>query len=208
MFRDLREGAMNSGQMRTIIMERIAGDVMNQMVRMDVDHVEGLLHPGAPGKLDEATPDGLPPVYQEERANSLGYSPMQGAIGKNGADKGKGFGKDHKGGGGGKSYGGKDQKGKDGGQGAGKGERPVGACSHCWGFGHYYRACPVRLGPEAAAQAEKDYAIAVAKGDKGKGKGKAGKGKGQFAKKGVYGVEGFYGAEESGGDPLAWAEEQ
>ena len=65
--------------------------------------------------------------------------------------------------------------GKDGGQGAGKGERPVGACSHCWGFGPYYRACPVRLGPEAAAQAEKDYAIAVAKGDKDKGKGKKGK---------------------------------
>ena len=147
MFRDLREDTMNSGQMRTIIMERIAGDVMNQMVRMDVDNVEGLLIPGAPGQLDEAAPDGLPPVYQEEWANSLGYSLMQGAIGKNGAGKGKGFGKDYKGGGCGKSYGSKDQKGKDEGQGAGKGERPVGACSHCWGFGHYYRACPVRLGP-------------------------------------------------------------
>ena len=102
-------------------------------------------------------------------------------MGKNGAGKGKGFGKDQKGGGG-KGYG-QDQKGKDGGQGVGKGERPVGACSHCWGFGHYYRACHIRLGPEAAAQAEKDYSIAVAKGDKGKGKGKKGKGKGHFAKR-------------------------
>ena len=133
-----------------------------------------------------------PPTYNEEWANSLGYGPTQGAIGKNGAGKGKG--KDYKGGGG-KGYGGgygggsggKDQNGKDG----GKGDRPVGACSHCWGFGHYYRACPVRLGPEAAAQAEKDYAIAVSKGDKGKGKGKGkkGKGKGEYGK-GVYGVEG------------------
>ena len=31
---------MNAGQMRTIIMERIAGDFMNQVVRMDVDNVE------------------------------------------------------------------------------------------------------------------------------------------------------------------------
>ena len=115
-------------------------------------------------------------------------------MGKNGAGTGNGFGKDQKGGGG-KGYG-KDQKGKDGGQGAGKGERPVGACSHYWGFSHYCRACPIRLGPETAAQAEKDYAIAVAKGDKGKGTGKKGKGKGKFGKKGVYGVDGYYGAEE------------
>ena len=82
---------------------------------------------------------------------SLGYCPTQCAIGKSGkgGDKGKGEkgkGKDWKGGG---------DEGK--GLGAGKGEQPVGACSHCWGFGHYYRACPIRLGPEAAAQAEKEY---------------------------------------------------
>ena len=135
---------------------------MNQVIRMDVDQVE------------DRPPAEQPPethMYNEEWANSFGYGPTQGAVGKNGAGgPGKGKGKDYKGGGGGKGYGGsnggKDQKGKDG----GKGDRPVGACSHCWGFGHYYRACPVRLGPEAAAQAEKDYAIAVAKGDKGKGK--------------------------------------
>ena len=171
----MKEDKLNSAQMRNIIMERIAGDVMNQVIRMDVDHVEG--------RVDEAPHDELPPTppgHQEEWANSLGYSPMQGAVGKIGAGTGygggKAYGKDHKGGG--KVYKG---GGKDGGQGAGKGERPVGACSHCWGFGHYYRACPVRLGPEADAQAETYDATAVAKGDKGKGngKGKLSKGKGK-----------------------------
>ena len=97
--------------------------------------------------------------------HSPGDGPTQGAIGKSGkgygGEKGKGAGKDWKG----------DQKSKA--QGAGKGERLVGACSHCWGFGHYYRACLIRLGPEAAAQAEKDYA---AKGG-GKEWGKKEKGK-------------------------------
>ena len=41
MFRDMKEDKLNSAQMRSIIMERIAGDVMNQLIRMDVDHVEG-----------------------------------------------------------------------------------------------------------------------------------------------------------------------
>ena len=67
---------------------------------------------------------------------------------------------------------------------------------NCWGFGHYYRACPVRLGPEAAAQAGTYDAIALAKGDKGKGKGKKGKGKfGKGKGKGVYGVEGEWDAD-------------
>ena len=43
---------------------------------------------------------------------------------------------------------------------------------------------------------------------KGKGKGENGTGTGKYGKKVVYGVEGFYDAEENGGDPLAWAEEQ
>ena len=29
-----------------------------------------------------------------------------------------------------------------------------------------------------------------------------------MSKKGVYGVDGYYGAEEDGGDPVAWAKEQ
>ena len=57
--------------MRTIIMERIAGDVMNQVIRMDVDQVEGWLHPSAPGQPDAAAPGGQLPVYNEEWANSL-----------------------------------------------------------------------------------------------------------------------------------------
>ena len=80
MFRDLREDSMNSGQMRTIIMERIAGDVMNQVIRMDVDNVEA----------GGAVPAEFPPVmpeYHEEWANSLGYGPSQGAVGKAGAGK-------------------------------------------------------------------------------------------------------------------------
>ena len=54
MFRDRKEDKLNSAQMRTIIVERIAGDFMNQVIRMDVDHLEG--------RVDEAARDGLPPV--------------------------------------------------------------------------------------------------------------------------------------------------
>ena len=116
MFRDMREDTLSAAQIRTIVMERIAGDVMNQVIRMDVDAVEAA----------EAVLPAEPPGQQEELANSLGYGPTQGAVGKSSAGKGwggkdqtgKGFGKDQKG------------KGKDGGQGAGKGERPVGACFH------------------------------------------------------------------------------
>ena len=62
------------------------------------------------------------------------------------------------------------------------------------------------MGPEAAAQAEKEYLAKGggkdwAKGAKGKGKGK-GKSKG-YGKKGVYGVDGEDDAWE--GDPVAWA---
>ena len=121
MFRDMKEDNLSSAHMHTIIMERIAGDVMNQVIRVHVDHVEG--------RFAEAAPDGfspVPPGHQEEWANSLGYSPMQGAVGKNGAGKGYGggkvYGNDQKGGGGGggKGYG-KDQKGggKEGFQGGG-----------------------------------------------------------------------------------------
>ena len=75
MFRDMKEDKLSSAQMRTIIMERIAGDVMNQVIRMDVDHVEG--------RVDESVPDGLPPVpprHQEEWANLLGYTNASDAV--------------------------------------------------------------------------------------------------------------------------------
>ena len=54
MFRDMKEDKLNAAQMRTIIMERIAGDVMNQVIRMDVVNVEAWLHPSAPGHVDDA----------------------------------------------------------------------------------------------------------------------------------------------------------
>ena len=59
----MREDNLSAAQMRTIIMERMSTDVMNQVIRMDVDNVEGWLHPSAPGHLDDAAPDGPPPVY-------------------------------------------------------------------------------------------------------------------------------------------------
>jgi hypothetical protein len=40
LFRNMKEDTLNAFQMRTIIMERIAGDVMNQVIRMDVDQVD------------------------------------------------------------------------------------------------------------------------------------------------------------------------
>ena len=92
---------------------------MNQVIRMDVDNVET-------GKLAAAES----PRPAADWANSLGYGATQGAVRKSGFGRGKG--NDSK------------SKGKDkadwgksgGGQGAGKGERPVGACSFCWDLGH------------------------------------------------------------------------
>ena len=174
MYRDVKEDTLNSKQIRGIIDARICADVQNQIIRMEVDAVQD-----APA--EEVTQEW--PTKDAEWVASLGYGPTQGAVGKSGKGKdepkGKGKGKDWKGGG---------DKGKNG-AGAGKGERPVGACSHCWGFGHYYRACPIRLGPEAAAAAEKAFQAKGGgkdwKGGKGKGKGK---GKG-YGKKGVFGID-------------------
>ena len=73
MFRNMKEDTLNSAQMHSIIMERISSDVMNQVIRMDVDNVEGWLHPSAPGRVDDAAPAEQPPDYNEEWANSLGY---------------------------------------------------------------------------------------------------------------------------------------
>ena len=39
-FRNMSEDALNAVQVKTIVMERIAGDVQDQMIRMDVDQVE------------------------------------------------------------------------------------------------------------------------------------------------------------------------
>ena len=61
------------------------------------------------------------------------------------------------------------------------------------GFGHYYRACPIRLGPESAAAAEKQILAKGGGKDWNGGRGK-GKGKGRhtgYGKKGVYGIDHF-----------------
>ena len=64
-----------------------------------------------------------PPPQEADWANSLDYGCQKGAVGKSGFGKGKG--KDDP-----KVKGkGKDYWNKDGPAGAGKGERPVGACS-------------------------------------------------------------------------------
>ena len=59
-------------------MERIAGDVQDQVIRMDVDQVES--REQAPAQ---------PPPQDAEWANSFGYGPQQGAVGKTGKGKGK-----------------------------------------------------------------------------------------------------------------------
>ena len=137
MFKNLKEDVTTSAEMKSLIHERISGDVMNQVFRMDVDAVDAEKPPAAE----------LSGQQVSEWANSLGYGPTQGAISKSGGGKCWNAGKVQR-------VKGK-VKDKTGGQGfgKGKGERPAGACSHCWDFGHYYRA--FRLGPEAAAIAEK-----------------------------------------------------
>ena len=52
---------MTSAEMKSLIHERISGDVMNQVIRMGVDAVEA----------DEAALHAEPPGQQEEWANSL-----------------------------------------------------------------------------------------------------------------------------------------
>ena len=96
MFRNLTEYVVSSAEMKSLIHERISGDVMNQVIRMDVAAVEAA----------DAT---LPAEAPRQQANSLGYGSTQGAVGKSGAGKGWGGwrGKDQKG----KGFG-IDQKGK------------------------------------------------------------------------------------------------
>ena len=40
MFRNMSEDTLSSAQVKMIIMERIAGDMHDQVIRMDLDHVE------------------------------------------------------------------------------------------------------------------------------------------------------------------------
>ena len=88
MYRDVKEDILSSSQIRSIINERICADVQNQIIKMEVDAVQD--------EKDEKD-------ERDEWVASLGYSPTQGAVGKNGkggdkgkGDKGKGYGKDWK----------------------------------------------------------------------------------------------------------------
>ena len=121
---------MSAAQVRSIITERICADVQNQIIKMEVDAVHDEWAYGPGGK--EALPADAHGQPADEWVASLGYGPALGAAGKSGkgyggggdegkgaGNKSKGFGKQWKG----------EQKGK--GLGAGKGERPLGACSHC-----------------------------------------------------------------------------
>ena len=116
MFRNLKEDVMTSAEMKSLIHERISDDVMNQVISWTWTPWR------PPSSLYLQSPPG-------SRSGPT-QGPTQGAVGKSGAGIGWGgwSGKDQKG----KCFR-KDQqgKGKDGGQGAGKSERPVGACSDC-----------------------------------------------------------------------------
>ena len=131
-YRNMDEDTLTLKMLKLFIDARIAGEVQNQVIGMDVDEIITKEH--AIEHEQEREPDW---------ANSLAAGPRLGAVGQSGMGSGKGWGA---------KGGNKDNNGKDKSD-----ERPAGACSHCWGFGHYYRACPRRLGPEAAAAAEKEY---------------------------------------------------
>ena len=83
MFQNMNIDTLSAAQVKTLIMERIAGDVQDQVIRMDADQV---------GSREQAP---QPPPSQEaewskaEWTNSLSYGPQQGAIGKNGMGKSK-----------------------------------------------------------------------------------------------------------------------
>ena len=115
MFRNMNIDTLSAAQIKTLVMERIAGDMQDRVIKMDVDQVETREVPPQPPSSHEGE------WSNAEWANSLGYGPQQGAVGKNGKCKGK----DEKGKGKGKDW------NKGGQASAGKGERPIGACSFC-----------------------------------------------------------------------------
>ena len=160
LYRDMSEDTMTYEQVKGLVQTRIARDVQDLAAADDVAGV-------AKERVNLVEEDA-------EWANAVGKGDYGGKMGK-------GKGKDWKGSAGGGAAAAAATAGGKGAGGAGdpSGMRPAGACSHCWGFGHYYYACPVRLGPEGAAQAEKERAKQLAEKGKGKGKGKDWKGKGK-----------------------------
>ena len=78
MFRNTSEDTLSAAQVNTIIMERIAGDAHNQVIRMDVDQIETRERAAA-----------QPPPQEADWANSLGFAFQPGAVGKSGKGEGK-----------------------------------------------------------------------------------------------------------------------
>ena len=108
MYLNVRKDTFWVAQILSIINERICSEV-------DAVH-DSVGPPAAESPRQQAV----------DWANSLGYGPIQGAVGKGGAGSGKGW-NSEKGKGFGKDWNKGSEKGKE--QGAGKGERPIGACS-------------------------------------------------------------------------------
>ena len=79
MYRNVKEETLSAAQVLSIINKRVCSDVQNQIIRMEVDAVHD----------SEAPPAAEPPGQQAvDWANSFGYGPTQGAVGKSGAGSG------------------------------------------------------------------------------------------------------------------------
>ena len=83
MLRNMNVDTLSAAQGKTLVMESIAGDVQDQIIRMDEGQVESREQAPQPPPSQQAE------WSKAEWANSLGYQPQQGAIGKNGKGKGK-----------------------------------------------------------------------------------------------------------------------
>ena len=81
MFLNMNVDTLSAAQVKTLVMERISGDVHDQVIRMDGDQVESREQAPQPPPSQEAK------CSKAEWANSLGYGPQQGAIGKSGKGK-------------------------------------------------------------------------------------------------------------------------
>ena len=79
MYRNVCEDTLSAAQFLSVINERSCSDVQNQIIRMEVDAEHD----------SEAPPAAEPPGRQAvDWADSLGYGPTQGGVGKSGAGSG------------------------------------------------------------------------------------------------------------------------
>ena len=75
MLRNMNVDTLSAAHVKTRAMERIAGEVQDQVIRMDVDQVES--HEQA---RSQPRPSQEAEWSKAEWANSLGDGPQQGAI--------------------------------------------------------------------------------------------------------------------------------